>query len=263
MATSISWWPNSALCARVRSLLLRNVARAGERPRFEPRLIDPRPGTTCVLVHDLDGDRRPDLLALVSQEYECVEAFLNQGEGRFHRKTLWSGPDLTFGSSLIDAVDLDHDGDLDVLYANGDAFDNLYVTPWHGIQWLENKGSLEFEYHRVTDLPGACRVRAADFDGDGDLDILAVAFLPSRVRRETLAPEPPASIVFLEQTAPGQFARHVLESGFACHAALEVDDFDGDGDVDFAVAGHRSGFGECPYALAIWWNQRVNSLSKR
>jgi hypothetical protein len=38
-------------------------------------------------------------------------------------------PDLAYGSSTIRLAHLDSDGDRDILYANGDAVGNRYVTP--------------------------------------------------------------------------------------------------------------------------------------
>jgi hypothetical protein len=140
--------------------LCRNVARRGEPPRFEPERLDDRPGTIHVPVHDFNRDGRPDFVALVSQEWEHVDAFVNRGGGRFQLQTLWAGPDLMFGSSGIELVDLDQDGDMDILYTNGDAWDNLYANPSHGVQWLENVGDLRFKYHRLTDMPGAYRALA-------------------------------------------------------------------------------------------------------
>ena len=41
-------------------------------------------------------------------------------------------------------VDMDRDGDPDILYANGDAFEYAPPNsrPWQGVQWLENRGDL-------------------------------------------------------------------------------------------------------------------------
>ena len=71
---------------------------------------------------------------------------------------------------------MDRDGDDDLLYANGDAFE--YAPPnsrsWQGVQWLENRGDLRFELRRLADLQGATSPEALDLDGDGDLDVLLV-----------------------------------------------------------------------------------------
>jgi hypothetical protein len=253
-------------CRTGRILLLKSIAPPGERPQFQSEVLDPRTGTIHVPVCDLNGDGRPDFIALISNESECVDAFLNQGDGKFHRKTLWRAPDLTFGSSGIELVDSDGDGDMDVLYANGDAFDNMYVSPWHGVQWLENRGAAGFEHHRLTDMPGAGVALAGDFDGDGDRDILVVSFLPGRVMPDSLAVESLASIVILEQTSAGRFARHTLERGLACHAAALVGDFNGDGRLDFAVGNHFVGNRASTQGqtwLTIWWNKGPSvSLTK-
>ena len=44
-------------------------------------------------------------------------------------------------------------------------------------QWLENTGAFPFVEHRLADLPGVFRAQAGDLDGDGDLDIVACAFI--------------------------------------------------------------------------------------
>ena len=234
---------------------LRNVATRGTPPRFESEELDPRPGSIHVPIHDFNGNGRPDFVALVSQEHECVDLFLNQGQGRFVSQNLWAAPDLTFGSSGLQLVDLDRDGDLDILYSNGDSFDNMYVTPQHGVQWIENQGDLRFAYHRVADLLGTYRTLAGDLDGDGDLDILAVALLPRQLLPTHIADRPMTSIICLEQVTPGQFLRHHLELGSPYYSTCELADFDSDGDLDFAVGAQLANVDQLPYWLAVWWNQ--------
>ena len=161
-------------------------------------------------------------MALVSQEYESLEAFINQADAGFHLQTLWAGPDLTFGSSGIELVDLDQDGDMDVLYTNGDAFDNSYAKPSHGVQWLENLGGLEFAYHRLTDMPGVtAHWPATSIWTEISTSSRWRCFLRQVMPREA-AQRPPASILCLEQTSPGVFARHTLEAGSPYYATIEL-----------------------------------------
>lgn len=237
--------------------LLKNVAAAGDAPQFERHLLDGRPGSIHVPVHDWNGDGREDFLALISQEYESVEIFSNLGRGHFRRRPLWRAPDLTFGSSGVELADLDGDGDLDILFTNGDAFDNMYATPWHGIQWLENVDGRQFTYHLLAAMTGAYRALAGDLDGDGDLDIVAVSWLPSQVMPAELRDASLPSVVCLEQIAPGRFAYHALDRGQTIHAACELGDFDGDGDLDLAVGSHVPHTRGVSHWLTIWWNQRI------
>src|SRR5262249_60292151 len=118
---------------------------------------------------DLDGDGRLYFVALISQEHEAVVAFLNDGGGEFHRETIFSANEPAFGSSGIQLVDLDGDGDVDVLYTNGDTFDSFYPKPYHSIRWLENCGTFPFVDHLLTAMPGVHRALARALDGGGEL----------------------------------------------------------------------------------------------
>ena len=51
-------------------LLLRNSGVAEGSPQFEPEVLDIRPGTVHLPVHDFNADGRLDFVALVTQEYE-------------------------------------------------------------------------------------------------------------------------------------------------------------------------------------------------
>ena len=151
-------------------------------------------------------------------------------------------------------MDLDGDGDLDVLVTNGDMLDDFRLKPYHGIRWLENRGGFPFVPHDLANLPGAHRARALDLDGDGDLDVVACAFVEFKAEGtpvSAVAAFP--SLVWLEQTSPGTFVRHTLERG-GRHVSLDVGDFDGDGDVDIVVGNFRTEPG--PW-IELWENLKV------
>jgi hypothetical protein len=214
--------------------LLTNRTQDWSRPRFEPRVLDTRHGAIHVPVCDLNHDGKPDFVALISQEHETVVAFLNEGS-RFRKETIWTAPHPGYGSSGIELVDLDGDGDLDVLYTNGDVFDGPpLLKPYHGVQWLENQGGFPFVHHPLGPLYGASRAVAADVDGDGRLDVLAVSFLPgeSFTRREEQQLD---AVVLLHQTAPRCFERYTLAKGTCDHATCAAGDVFGKGRVDFVT----------------------------
>jgi len=215
-----------------RTLLLENRTTDASRPVFAISTIDPRHGAIHVPVTELNGDGRPDFVALISQEHETIVAFLNAGDRRFRPEVIYAAPHPAFGSSGIQLVDLDGDGDRDVLLSNGDSTDAQMLRPYHGVQWLENQGSYPFLYHRLTSLYGVHRAVADDLDGDGDLDIVAVCFLPGGHYRRLCRDMGLDAVIILEQTAPGRFVRHSLETVTCDHSTCDLGDFDADGKVD-------------------------------
>jgi hypothetical protein len=217
-------------------LLAQNFTIDYAAPCFEPLILDGRPGTIAVPIVDLNSDGHPDFLALISQEFETVVAFVNNGFGDFHRETIYTAPHPAWSSSAMDVADLDGDGDLDVVLANGDTLDTFVLKPYHGLCWLENRGRFPFEPHRLCDLPGAHGPKVIDLDGDGDLDVLGCAFAPYYPTEHSLVRSTP-SVVWLEQTGAGRFRLHCIEVGQCTHPTIDAGDFDGDGRIDLA-AGH-------------------------
>ncbi|MFG0263757.1 MAG: FG-GAP repeat domain-containing protein [Rhodopirellula sp. JB055] len=245
-----------------RIVLLENrlsVAKdSGQNPErladnFVVHEIDDRHGTIHVPVTDLNGDGHLDFVAAISQGYETVEAFLNNGEGEFHREVVFAAADPAFGLSGIQLVDMDLDGDLDVLMTNGDSFDRG-VKPYHAVWWLENEGTYPYKEHQLCRMPGVLSAKAGDFDGDGDLDVVAGSLMAGPIR-DQFRDFQMASVVMLAQTEQGVFRKTSLEDHVHQHASIEVDDFDQDGKVDFAISNLlRTARGNEPDAV-IWWNQ--------
>jgi hypothetical protein len=226
--------------------VLENRTTDASHPVFGPSTIDPRHGAIHVPVADINGDGRPDFVALIGQEHETVVAFLNAGDHRFRPEVIYTAPHPAFGSSGIQLVDLDGDGDLDVLMTNGDSMDSSILKPYHGVQWLENKGSYPFLSHRLTSLYGVHRAVAGDLDGDGDLDIVAVGFLPGPYYGRFCHDMGLDAVILLEQTAPGRFLRHSLETVTCDHTTCDLGDFDADGKLDLVTGNLLPSFGRSP-----------------
>jgi len=135
-------------------------------------------GTINVAVADFNGDHRPDVVALLSQQWEEVHYFQNQGNGQFAATRLWGSTNEDYGCSGLTVADLNRDGRPDIVFSNGDGFGPAATPgprPWHGVQWLENTAEGNFRYHRIGALPGAYSPLAVDLDQDGAMDVVATA----------------------------------------------------------------------------------------
>jgi hypothetical protein len=238
-------------------LLLENQTTDWKQPKFVSRVLDNRHGTTHVPVADLNGDGKPDFVAVISQEFETIVAFLNEGGGRFHKETIYTAPHPAFGSNGIQLVDMNGDGRLDVLYSNGDTLDQPYLLkPYHGVTWLENQGRYPFAPHRLADCYGAGSPVAADFDGNGLMDVAFVTFLPGEAFPER-AEKKLDAVVLLEQVTPGNFVRHTLETTSCDHLTCAAANLEGKGKPDLVV-GNYFRAGRPRPAVTIWRNKTQN-----
>jgi hypothetical protein len=201
--------------------------------QFKSHILQNLSGPINVEIVDIDRDGDLDIISLVSQEWEEIYGYINDGKGTFNSKLIWGSSNEDFGSSGIYICDLDKDGDDDILYTNGDAFDYIppQGRPWHGIQWLENKGNLNFEFHRICNFMGAYNVRPVDIDNDGDLDLFCVSGF-------NLWDKPDSqSFIWLENNGKMQFTLHNIASSPTHLITLEMGDFNNDGLMDFASGG--------------------------
>ena len=218
---------------------------------FRSHILQSLSGPINVEIADLDGDGDSDIASIASQEWEEIYCFVNEGSGKFSPKLLWGSTNEDFGSSGISVYDLDMDGDTDILYTNGDAFDYIppVPRPWHGVSWLENKGNLDFEFHRLCDFNGAYNARPVDADNDGDLDIFIVSGFNLWQNFDS------QSFIWLENTGEMQFVKHNIASAPTHLLTLEACDFNNDGHMDFVTGGMHA---YPPYdrmgRITLWMN---------
>lgn len=193
--------------------------------RFESTILQRLPGAIHCPVADINGDGFPDIVTLVSQEYEEVFGFINDGKGNFTEKLIFGSSNSDYGSSGIELCDLNADGKIDVLYTNGDSMD--YVPPrprpWHGVQWLENKGDGKFEFHRIADFPGAYFVKPIRRDKDAPVDLVAVSLFARWDDPQAV------SMMYLRNDGKMRFTATPLATTPTHLVTLDVGDFAGDG----------------------------------
>lgn len=212
--------------------------------------LESGPGPIDTRVFDADGDGREDIVALTAQAREGLFLYHNLGrqtkgagvgeatdtirlaDGRRLRRIVLNRRHPGFGSTGLDAGDFDGDGRADILAVNGDNadFPDAPVKLDHGLRFYKNEsrpGAPAFREAFFFRMFGATRAISADFDGDGDLDVAAVALY---------AVHPRERFLFLENLGDFRFRPQALPvPGEPVCGVLDAGDLDGDGDPDLVL----------------------------
>ncbi|MED5447934.1 MAG: FG-GAP-like repeat-containing protein, partial [Planctomycetota bacterium] len=119
------------------------------------------------------------------------------------------------GGESVLAVDVDGDGDIDVLAASSN--DDT-------IAWFENDGNESFTPHDITtDADRVYSIFSADVDGDGDIDVLSASLNDK-------------TIAWHENDGSQSFTPHDITTDATGARSVFAADVDGDGDIDVLSA---------------------------
>ncbi|MCG7950015.1 MAG: Ig-like domain-containing protein, partial [Candidatus Thiodiazotropha endolucinida] len=150
-----------------------------------------------------------DITELISNTAPTYDA---AGPPSFTAHTITSAAN---GAASVTTVDMDGDGDLDVVSASQN--DNK-------IAWYENDGSQNFTAQTIsTSASGAFAVTTADVDGDGDMDVLSASITDDK-------------IAWYENDGNENFTTHTITLSADIAASVAAADVDDDGDIDVLSA---------------------------
>ncbi|MCX5744498.1 MAG: CRTAC1 family protein [Proteobacteria bacterium] len=184
-------------------------------------------------VVDLDGDDLPDVVA--GRREGGLAMFRNRGALQFEEITD-AGLDPTLGTTAIAAVDLDNDGDRDlVLVGAGIA----HVMANHG------DGTFE-EVAREGDVGSTEHVLPTDLDGDGLLDLYFSNY-------DVTAPSRTLNRLYLNRGGLHFEGADVPGAGLSWTATAFDVDADGDQDLYVANDGLLADFGAPSPAASVTW----------
>lgn len=158
------------------------------------------PGAMEAIEADIDNDGTSEYLVLFGQADDGIYLVDRDDEQSDWRATMIVQRSPAFGHSDLSVVDIDGDGDVDLLVANGDNLDipGSPPRPYHGVRIYENDGAGDFSEAMFFPMHGAYGVVAGNFDDDDDLEIAAVAYFLAENTSDQ-------SVVILDRDERGQW----------------------------------------------------------
>ena len=223
--------------------------------RYREHVLSQETGAMYCAARDFNQDGKTDLAVLMAQHLESLVLLKGDGQGNFSGDTVFQKPPV-YGHSFMETVDFNRDGRLDFLVVNGD--NGEYDSPtkkYHALRlYLATPGG-DYEEKLLYPLNGAYRALARDLDQDGDLDIAVISYFPD------YAQSPRESFVLLENRGGLNFAPFTFRECISGRwLVMDVNDLDGDGDLDVVLGSYIHGPGPVPRFLMDIWERQGPSV---
>ena len=209
--------------------------------------ISEQPGAVQAVTGDFNNDGWQDIMVLFGTGDEGLWMFLNDQKGGFTSKNLLRFPPV-YGSTSFQLTDIDNDGKPDLIYTCGYNYrSSRILKPYHGLYIFKNMGNWDFKQQYFYPINGCTKAIAADFDGDGDLDIATSAFFAD------LQNNPAESFIYFEQDKPFSFKPHAVPvSKYGRWMSMDVGDYNNDGKPDIILGNYSAGFIIQPDLKPFW-----------
>lgn len=188
-------------------------------------------------VGDLNGDGRPDIIR--PNRWFEAPADPRNGEWKEHSIALGGADGKSTHTPQIWVYDVDKDGLNDIITSSAHN---------KGLYWYKqvcSDGKMTWVQNLIDDSwTQVHSITLADFDGDGDLDLVTGKRFYAHNGGDPGANEP-LGLYWYELTRgnPPTWKKHVIsyDEGIAAGLSIPVVDIDGDGDLDIVVTGKFGG----------------------
>ncbi len=223
-ATQVAWYENKTIHRSAKFVAAPAINTAAD-------------GAHSVAAGDLDGDGDLDVISASANDNK-IAWYENDGSPSASAWTARTISTAAFDARSVYAVDLDRDGDVDVLTAS--AGDDQ-------VAWYENDGDPRnggWNGHVISSAAfGAQAAFPADIDGDGDVDVLVVGTGDDQ------------TVWYESDGTPGDggWNGHVISTGNDPRSVVAAD-IDRDGDLDVVIASSGSN-------LIVWFENTAGDGS--
>lgn len=222
---------------------------------YKEKVLNKVPGALQSHIGDFDKNGRLDIMVLMAQGNEGVFIYYNMPDGHWNMEQVLRFPP-SYGSSFMEVIDVDKDGDQDLLIANGDNGDySIIRKPYHGLRIYLNDGKNHFQESFFFPMYGAIKALARDFDQDGDLDIAAIAYFADYEQKDY------CNFVWLRNEGGSRFTPFSSpKANVGRWLTMEVFDADGDQDEDIVLGSCTNTPLEVPVEVRRAWETKGTAL---